>query len=75
MKIWLKCQDVCRGESNIGEYEEEGRKGVNIDQSEGVAGVRRAGGGAFCVRARACRAAAASISDGSRACDVRGACW
>lgn len=36
MKIWLKCQDVCRGESNIGEYEEEGRKGVNIDQSEGV---------------------------------------
>lgn len=43
MKIWLKCQDACRGESNIGEYQEEDRKGVNIDRSEGVDGARRAG--------------------------------
>ena len=44
MKIWPKCQDVCREESNIGECQEEGRKGVNIDRSEGVDGARRAGG-------------------------------
>lgn len=45
-------------------------KGGEHRSIRGGAGVRRAGGGAFCARARACRAAAASISDGSCACQA-----
>ena len=43
MKMWPQCQDVCRGASNIGECQEDGRKGGNFDQSEGVGGSCRAG--------------------------------